>query len=188
MVSALRTSSRRGLLAASALGVMLVTGCGGGGGRSRQDLSTLPPALSMHDAAILNAALDSEHQLIAAYTAGIPLLGEPGKLAAEQFLGQHLAHAGELAGWVKQAHAKPNKPPAAYALGQPRTATEMLTMLHSLESAMITAYLEAIPKLSPGKLRANTASIVANEAQHVAVLGSVLGRAPAPLALVTGAG
>ena len=183
-------TSRRGLLSASALGILLLAGCGGasGGRRSGQDLSTLPAAPRAHDAAILNSALDREHELIAAYTAGVPLLDEPGKLAAEQFLGQHLAHAGRLAGWIKRARAEPNKPLAAYPLSQPRTAGEMLATLHSLEAAMITAYLAAIPQLSPGKLRADTASIVANEAQHAAVLESVLGRAPAPLALVTGGG
>jgi hypothetical protein len=138
------------------------------------------------DVAILNRALDREHELIAAYTAGIPLLVEPGRLAAEQFLGQHLAHAGELAGWIEQAHAEPDQPLPAYDLGHPRNATEMLATLHLLESQMIAAYLDAIPRLAPGKLRANTASILANEAQHAAVLGSLLGHQPAPSALVSG--
>ncbi len=176
---------RRGLLSASGLALVLAA-CGGGGGGSSRRLSALPAALRLGDVAILIAALDREYELIAAYTAGIPLLVEPGKLAAEQFLGQHLAHAGELAGWIKQARAKANEPLAAYELGHPRTATEVLTLLHSLESAMISSYLAAIPRLWPGKLRANTASILANEAQHVAVLRSVLGRQPAPSALVTG--
>ena len=177
-------TGRRRLLSASGLGLLLA-GCRGGAGRS-SSLSALPPAVRAGDVAILNAALDREHQLIAAYTAGIPLLVEPGRVAAEQFLGQHLAHAGQLAGWIKQAHAEANKPLAAYGLGHPRTAMEMLTGLHSLENAMIAAYLAAIPKLSPGKLRANTASMLANEAQHVAVLRSVLGLQPAQSALVTG--
>ena len=178
-------STRRALLSASGLALAL-TACGGGAGGSSQPLSALPATLRLADVAILNAALDREYELIAAYTAGIPLLVQPGKLAAEQFLGQHLAHAGELAGWVKQAHAKPSKPLSAYRLGRPRTAAGTLTGLLSLENAMIASYLAAIPRLAPGKLRANTASILANEAQHVVVLRSVLGRRPAASALVTG--
>ena len=179
-------STRRRLLSGPGVALALAgAGCGGAG-RSSQRLSALPPVPRSHDVAILNSALDHEYELIAAYTASIPLLAEPGRLAAEQFLGQHLAHAGELAGWIEHARATASKPLSAYRLSRPRTSAGMLSALLSLENAMIASYLAAIPELAPGKLRANTASILANEAQHVAVLRSVLGRQPVASALVTG--
>ena len=46
----------------------------------------------------------------------------------------------------------------------------MLALLHRLERAQIAAYLDAIPQLSPGPVRAAVASILANDAQHLAVL------------------
>ncbi|MGA2925225.1 MAG: hypothetical protein ABSG43_04415, partial [Solirubrobacteraceae bacterium] len=148
-------TARRGLL--SGLALALAAGCGGGGGDraagaggSSKPLSALPAPMRLRDIAVIDALLQREYELIAAYTAGIPLLDEPGRLAAEQFLGQHLGHAGELAGWIKQARGKPSKPLAAYELGAPRTAPQMLTALHGHESGMIAAYLAAMPTLSPG--------------------------------------
>jgi hypothetical protein len=178
-------TSRRKLLQASAP-ALLLAGCGGGSSPIHRALSKQPRVLRRSDVAILNAALDLEHKVIAAYTAGIPLLDGAGKSAAQRFLGQDLSHAGELSGLVHDAGGKPRKPAPSYDLGSPRNGADVLRLLHSLERATITAYLDAIPKLSAGELRAAVASMFANDAQHLSVLRSTLGSSPVPAALVTG--
>jgi hypothetical protein len=62
----------------------------------------------------------------------------------------------------------------------------VLALLKRLEQAQLRAYLDAIPQLSGGKVRAAVAAIYANDAQHLALLRWQTGEAPAPAALVTG--
>jgi rubrerythrin len=138
------------------------------------------------DIAILNNALDLEHMAIAAYTSGIPLLSGTTQKAAKQFLLQELAHASALSGLVKRAGGTARPPAASYALGRPRGAGDVLALLDTIERSAITAYVDAIPKVSSGAVRAKLASILANEAQHIALVRQSLGHAPVPEALVTG--
>jgi hypothetical protein len=138
------------------------------------------------DVELLTGLLGLEHYAIAAYAAGLPLLPRGNSRVAKQFLGHELAHVAELEGLIQQAGRKPPKPPAFYDLGQPRDEREVLELLHAAEHAQLRGYLDAIPRLSPPRLRAAVAAIVGNEAQHTAVLRSLLGLAPVPAALVTG--
>lgn len=87
---------------------------------------------------------------------------------------------------IKKAGGKPVEPLESYDLGQPRNEAELLLLLHSIEGGVVAAYLQAIPRLSQGKVRADVASILANEAQHVSVLRAKLRLSPIPSALVTG--
>jgi hypothetical protein len=138
------------------------------------------------DVALLNHLLDLEHVAIAAYTAGIPLLDPSVAKAGQLFLNDELSHAGELAGLVKAAGGKPIKPEASYALGHPRTSDEVLALLHRVERALIAAYLDALPRLRPGTVKQQVASVLANDAQHVTVVRAALGRPSIPSAFVTG--
>jgi ferritin-like protein len=138
------------------------------------------------DIGILNRLLDLEHEAIAAYEAGIPLLGAADQKVAEQFLRHELAHAGELSGLVKQAKGTPWKPRVAYPLGRPRTARQTLELLHRLERAQIVSYLWALPRLSDGPVRAAAAAMLANEAQHIAMVRGSLGQPPVPAPFVSG--
>jgi hypothetical protein len=138
------------------------------------------------DIVILNGLLDLEYHAIVAYTAGISLLHPPAVRAAKQFLGQELAHASALSDLVKRAGGKPAKPRARYDLGHPGSRTDVLVLLHRVESAQLAAYVEMIPRLSAGRLRSAVAAIFANDAQHASVLRAQLGRPPVPAAFVTG--
>ncbi len=183
------TTSRRTLISTSgaslaAAAALALAGCSR---KSRRpSVHKIPSQARSADVEILNRALDREHAAIAAYTAGIPLLSGPAQAAAERFLDQELSHAGELSGLIRQAGGKANKPNPSYDLGRPRTSTDVLRLLHALERAEIAGYLEAIPYVSPGPVRAATAAILANDAQHVAVLRASLGLEPAPDAFVAG--
>jgi hypothetical protein len=178
-----RVSRRRVLGAAST--ALLLAGCGRAADPTGQELRRLSPAARDGDVAILNTALGLEYQLIGAYAAGIPLLAGPAKAAAQRFLGQDLSHAGALAGLVKEAKAQPIKQKAGYELGNPRDASDVLRLLHALERSIVGYYLNVIPQLSGGHTRASLASILANNAQHLAVLRASLGASPVPSAFVT---
>ena len=50
----------------------------------------------------------------------------------------------------------------------------------------ISAYLGAIARLAPGEVKQSIAAIMANDAQHVAVVRAGLGQPAVPSAFVTG--
>jgi bacterioferritin (cytochrome b1) len=182
--------SRRWLLrgagaAAGGVATVLLAACGGSHHVSAQTTTTTT-AVHSRDVVLLNHLLDLEHIGIAAYTAGIPLLSPAGRMAGQRFLTQELSHAGELAGLVNQAGGLPNKSKPSYDLGHPRTGDDVLKLLHEIERTQISAYLQAIPKVSMPSTRAALAAVLANDAQHIAVLRSELGRQAVPTALITG--
>jgi len=167
-------------------GVLALSGCGHKAKSGRQSVSKLPRPIQVHDVEILRRALELERRTVAAYTAGIPLLKRSDAKAAKQFLNEELQHTGELLGLIKAAGGKLIAPAASYDIGHPHDDAGVLTLLHELERAQISAYLSSLPKLSPGPVRAAVASILANDAQHVSILRLAQGLSPAPSAFVTG--
>jgi bacterioferritin (cytochrome b1) len=187
--------SRRAFLRTAGIGVaasstVMISSCGGES-KPKQTFvgGSEAPEAREDDVELLNGVLALEHAAIAAYTAGIPLLSGHGwvRIGATRFLGQELQHAQKLEATIRGAGGKPTPPQARYHLGTPRDAAEVLEMLRATESALIGAYLAAIPQLTPGWLRAVAAGILANESQHVSVLRAQQGRPEVPGAFVTGA-
>jgi hypothetical protein len=182
-------ASRRALLgragAGLALGVGLgVAGCGSSGTLPAKRIS---PAQRRLDLELLNHLIDLEHQGIAAYTAGIPLLSGRIERVAKHFLGDELAHAGELFLLIKRQHGKPNRARSSYELGHPRSRAEVLQLFHHVERGQINAYLQAIPQVAPGGTRSALAAILGSDAQHVALVRQALGEPALAGPLVTGA-
>ena len=178
--------SRRQLLGASgAAGTALALARCGRSHPAAVHVSRLPPDVKAVDAAIFNRLIDAEYVVAATYVAGIPLLSDHNLRAAKHFLVQEVSHITQLSNLVNVAKGTPNGPHASYDLGHPRSQTQVLELIHRAEQATIRAYLDAIPKLTPGAARAAAASIVANEAQHVSVLRRNLGLDPIPSAVVT---
>ena len=178
-------SSRRGLLRAAGAGMagLLVAGCGGQSLKAQVHNSA--PVLGT-DVDLLNQLLHLEHVAIWAYTAGTPLLPPAVYKAGGLFLNDELEHAGALAGLIRAAGGKPIKPASSYPLGHPRTSREVLQLLHTVENMQISAYLGAIGRLEPGSVKSSIASILANDAQHVAVVRAALHQPAVPSAFVTG--
>ena len=58
--------------------------------------------------------------------------------------------------------------------------------MHEIEQMQIAAYLSALPRLSPGTVKQSLAAILANDAQHLAVVRAALGEPAVPSAFVTG--
>ena len=163
--------SRRALMtgAASAAGAAVLSGCGNTALREKVRGGARVPAA---DIDTLNALLDVENYAIAAYAAGIPMLGGGGaELAGKQFLSQEISHATQLSDLVKAAGGTPHRRPSTYSLGTPpRNAAEAYAFLERVERLQLNAYLEMTPTLSGGLVRGAIATIFANDAQHLAVL------------------
>jgi hypothetical protein len=165
---------------------VLLAGCGQKGAIPRQAVKKAPLSVQHKDVALLNAALALERRTVAAYTAGIPLLSRRQAKGARQFLNEELQHTGELLALIKAAGGVANPRAASYDIGHPRGASGVLAVWHELERLQIAAYVKAIPKLSPGPVRAAVATILANDAQHIAILRLEQGLDPLPSAFVTG--
>jgi rubrerythrin len=176
---------RRGLLLAAGAGLAGAVLAACGSESVRQQVHNSEPLLTS-DVDMLNHLLHLEHVGIAAYTAGIPLLAQPTAKAGQLFLNDEISHAGDLAGLVREVGGKPIKPAPSYDLGHPRTSEEVLMLLHAVEEEQISGYLYAIPRLEPGVVKQQVASILANDAQHVAVVRAALGQPAVPSAFVTG--
>jgi hypothetical protein len=186
--SATPPQTRRSILRVSAagLGAIGLAGCGGAVHR-RAHRRRLTPAAA-EDVKLLNAALAVEQRSIAAYTAITPLLSGRAHDAASVFLGNDLEHAGELRKLITHLRGQAHDPLPRYDFGRPRGARELLGVLHGLETQQLGAYLRALPLLSTGELRQSVGAILANDAQHIAILRGELNQPALDSALLTAAG
>jgi hypothetical protein len=183
-------ASRRALLsgagaAFTGAGALALAGCGRPP-TGRKAVKQLPLPLMESDVRILGQALALERRTVAAYVAGIPLLPHPTAKMARQFLNEELQHTGELISLITAAGAKPAPRADSYELGHPRDGSEVLALLQSLEALQLKNYLQSIPRLSPGPVRAAVASILTVDSQHIVMVRLAQGETPVPSAFVTG--
>ncbi len=188
--AAAAATSRRALLStagATLLGTVTLSACGGHHLPGAKAVKQAQPTVQHADLTLLTALLYLERKTVAAYTAGIPLLSKPNAKTAQQLLDEELEHTGELLSLIKAAGGgKGPARPTSYQLGHPRDQAGVLTLLHDLERAQISAYLSAITKLSPSPVRAAVSTILCSDAQHIALLRAAQGLDPVPAALVSG--
>jgi hypothetical protein len=132
------------------------------------------------DAQILNAALASELEAIAAYQ-----LGADSKLLQKPALDK--AHAAVLAKTVEQLGAKAAtaKPKYDFPVEQLKSQADVLRFAAKLEQGAVSAYLGAVPLFDDRALSRAAASILGDEAMHWAALRQALGEAPVPGAFVS---
>ncbi len=192
MVSEDEGCARRALLrgAGAALvgvGALGLAACGSSEKTGVTAVKKVSQPVERADIEILGGLLDLERRTVAAYTAGMPLLRRPEAKMAKQFLFEELQHTGELLGLINAAGGDDPARAASYDLGHPRDGAEVLALFHTLERAQIAAYLHAIPRLKPGPVRAAAATILASDAQHIAILRLTQGLPPAPSPFVTAA-
>ena len=175
-------TTRRGVLLA---GAVLLAGCTAS--TKRTVTASVPATLTRADAQVLAPALAAENKGLVAYAAAIPLLKKgPAADLASHALGQELDHAQALSAMIQQAggHASNIRP--SYDFGRPRDSADALRLLHDVERWQVSAYLDAIPRLSPGPARATVAAIFANDAQHLALIRQALGLEPLTQPFPTG--
>lgn len=160
---------------------MFLAACGDD---TKSPAASLGPAEA--DVEILNSALDLELMAVAAYKAGAARLRGSALDAGKLFLEQEQEHADGLGAAIKAAGGKPNRAKSSYDFPELRSQEDVLKFAVILENTAIAAYIDALPKLGKGDLRATAAAIVANEAEHVAVLLGALGEQQVPDAFVVG--
>jgi rubrerythrin len=134
------------------------------------------------DARILNQALASELEAVAAYQVGAEsgLLGAGAKSIALQFQGHHKAHADLLAGTIRKLGGKPVDALARYRfpVEQLKAEADVLRFAASLEKGAVSAYVAAVPAFGDRALAQAAATILADEAMHWAVFRQVLAETP----------
>ncbi len=145
-----------------------------------------PDESDQADVEILNGALDLELMAVAAYKAGAGKLTGDRLATAKSFLEQEQEHADALVAAIRDADGTPNRAKQSYDFPVVRSQADVLRFALDVENTAIAAYIDALPKLSQGDLRATAASIITNEAEHLSVLLESLGREPVPAAFVTG--
>lgn len=167
-------------LALSGVAVALLSG--------REALAAKAGSAAPQDVQILNSALGSELEAIAAYQLGAEskLLEKPVLDLAVTFQGHHKAHAAVLAKTVEQLGGKPVSAKAKYdfPVDQLKTQADVLGFAAKLEQGAVSAYLGAVPLFANRDLSKAAASILGDEAMHWAVLRQALGQAPVPGAFV----
>jgi rubrerythrin len=181
--------TRRRLLHRTALGAgagsaWVLGGCGDD--TKSPFAATLPDESDDADVELLNLALDLELEAVAAYKAAAGMLRGDALAAAKRFVEHEQEHASRLTAAIREAGGKPNRPRRSYDFPPLRSQQDALRFAISLEDVAIAAYIDLLPKLGRGELRATAAAIVANEAEHVAVLRTALGEEPVPAAFVVG--
>lgn len=142
------------------------------------------------DIAILNAALASEYQAIAAYQVGAEsgLLQKAILDVAVKFQGHHKAHAQVLSGTIEKlgGTAVKTKTTAEYAfpVSQLKSQADVLQFAAGLEKGAASAYLGALPKFHNKDLVSAAGSILGDETMHWAILLNALGQDPVPTAFI----
>ena len=140
------------------------------------------------DVKILNTALGSELEAIAAYQVGAEsgLLQKPVLDLAVTFQGHHKAHAQVLSSTIEKLGGKPVAAKAKYAFPVEtlKTQADVLRFAASLEKGAVSAYLGAVPIFADRELSKAAASILGDEAMHWAILRNALGEVPVPGAFV----
>jgi hypothetical protein len=164
----------------------LVAGCGGSAAARADTVDRAAAPLRAADVAALNAALAADQRAVAGYVASGPLLSGDAQRVDGWFLGQELSHAGALRSLIKGLGGAPHQPDPGYRLGHPRAHQALLGLLGSLERGQVAATAGAIPRVHEGWIRARLAAILADDAQHLAVLGTLAGRSPAASAVQIG--
>ena len=144
---------------------------------------------SSQDVRILNSALGAELEAIAAYQLGAEskLLDKPVLDLAVTFQGQHKEHAALLSKTIQTLGGSPVRAKAKYTFptDQLKSQTDILRFAASLEQGAVSAYLGAVPILKNRDLAKAAASILGDEAMHLAILRNALGEAPVPTAFVS---
>ena len=182
-----RLGSRRGFLRLAGLAALAgpaagLAACSGDSRRLREP--RVDSGGSERDTPVLNALLDVEYLAVAAYAeASRRVRGAPGQLSRIH-LAHERAHAGELRRTIERLGGTPNPPLPEWRytreLGPARSGRELLQRALDVEETAVTAYVDALPRLSSGTLRARTTTIIVAEGQHISLLLEQLGRGPAP--------
>lgn len=179
-----------GLVAAAGGSGLLLAACEDEDGVGSEEAAGGGSPGAMGDVDILSRALDLENVAIAAYEAGASLLRGEALALARTLLEHEQEHADALTMAIRELGGSPGRAGSAeeYARDFPelKSQEDVLHFAVEVENMGIAAYLEGLGELSTGNLRATVASVVTNEAEHLAALLGALGEDQVPQAFVRG--
>jgi rubrerythrin len=142
------------------------------------------------DAGVVRALLELERDAVRIYAAAADRLSDPTARTARRVLEQEQAH---VRGLERSLRRLGHNPPGGTDVGVPgleRALSEgagaFARFAAGHEERVVAAYLQAVGRLRRPGLRSPVASILANEAQHLALFREALGRNPVPRAFETG--
>lgn len=147
------------------------------------------PAELASDVRILNTALGAEYEAVAAYQVGAEsgLLSKEVLAVAVSFQGHHKEHAAALAATIGKLGGQAVSAKAKYTfpVDKLHSQADVLRFAASLEKGAVAAYLGAVPVFANRTLAQVAASILGDEAMHLAVLRQVLGETAVPSAFMS---
>jgi rubrerythrin len=178
--------SRRRLLAMAGAGASAAVLGACGDDTKNPNVRTAPDESDTADVELLNSMLDLEFMTIAAYKAGAAHLRGRELQIAKGFLEQEQEHADTLTRAIRDLNGVPNSAKSSYALRPLSSQRDTLRFAVEFENNAIAAYIDVLPKLSPGEIRSTISAILTCEAEHVCVLHGALGEPQVPDAFVVG--
>jgi Ferritin-like domain len=176
--------SRRSILAiaGAAAGGVLLDGCG-----SKAAKPAPNSEVNGADADLLNEVFMLENMAVAAYAHVAGSLTGRARALAETIGHQESQHASKLEPAIRELGGRPTPAARSYAFPTLTGGPAALAFVGGIEDNLIAAYIDVVPKISNPIARALAASIVTNEAQHLALVTQARGLRPTPDAIVRGA-
>ena len=181
---------RRAVLGLAASGAAAFLASCGGGGDGQDTTQTISPERRRADAAVLGSLLDLERTAVIAYVAiGHRLAGSARRTAAA-FLEHERSHAHAIEQAFHELRIRPEKPrpDREYAAGFPpmESPEQALRFALDIEETQIAAYGDSLATLFTPELRVTVGTILATEAEHMAVVLGELDEPQAPKAFLVG--
>jgi hypothetical protein len=175
-------SRRRILLAATAAaGGVLLDGC------SSKPAKPAPNSeVNGADADLLNEVFMLENMAVAAYAHVAGSLTGRARALAQTIGHQEVQHALTLAPAIHELGGQPTPSRSDYGFPALAGGPAALAFVGRIENTLIAAYIDVVPKITNSVARALAASIVTNEAQHLALVTQARGLPPTPVAIVRG--
>jgi Ferritin-like domain len=167
-------SVRRGLAALTAAGLVAagLAACGGGG-------EATPTVVDKAaDAELMNEVLGRQTAAVGAYEAVLPGLSGRDLALARKFRAQEQEHVDAIVKVLRGLGAAAEPQAETIEVSGRRSPAQRLEFLYELESATIDLELSTISKLTAPWPPALLGAIVANQAQHLALLRRALGAKP----------
>jgi len=170
------------LLGVGALGgAVLLDGCGAHAAKPARN-----PEVNGVDADLLDEVFMLENMAIAAYTHVAGSLTGRDRALAETIGRQEVEHALKMAPVIQALGGAPTPELPDYGFPRLADANAALAFVAGIENKVIGGYIDVIPKITNAAARAFAVSIVANEAEHLALVTQARGL-PLGAAIVRGA-
>jgi hypothetical protein len=166
----------------AAAGAVLLDGCGAGKPPPARN-----PEVNGVDADLLDEVFMLENMSIAAYTHVAGSLTGRSRALAQTIGRQEVEHALRLAPVIHALGGQPTPELPDYGFPGLADGKAALAFVADIENKVIAGYIDVLAKITNVAVRSFAASIVANEAQHLALVNQARGVAPMPVGIVRGA-